>query len=351
MDFGKGFGGPSGSQGGYGASYDPKKIKRYIIIGVIAALVIAIGSTSWFTVDDKQQAVITTFGKVTGVADAGVHFMLPFGIQQAHKVDVNVFQRIELGYRTSTQTPAGYVLVGNESMMITGDYNIVNVDFFVEYKISDPVKYLFASQQPELVLKNLVQSQVRNVIGSATVDSVLTTGKAEIQIRVKELIAAELEEYDIGLMLTDVKIQDAEPPTEEVIEAFKNVETAKQGAETAINEAKAYENAQLPQAQAEADKLLQNAEYIKQKRINEAVEQVALFEAMFSEYTLNPEITRTRMYYEAIRAVFPDTKIYINATGGSGIEMILPLEDFVGGNTAPQITPTAPKADTAKEGE
>ena len=140
MDFGKGFGGSSGPQGWKSASFDPKKIKRYIIIGVIAALVIAIGSTCWFTVDDKQQAVVTTFGKVTRVADAGVHFMLPFGIQQAHKVDVNVYQRIELGYRTSTQTQAGYVLVGNESMMITGDYNIVNVEFFFFFYVSDPVK-------------------------------------------------------------------------------------------------------------------------------------------------------------------------------------------------------------------
>ena len=331
-------------------NFNGRKIRGFIIAGIIVLFALILGFTSIYTVDNKETAVVTTFGRVTDTTGAGMHFKLPFGIQRVYLVEENVYQKIELGYRSDASGET-FEVVDEEAKMITGDYNIVNVDFFVEYKISDPVKYLFASQQPELVLKNLVQSQVRNVIGSATVDSVLTTGKAEIQIRVKELIAAELEEYDIGLMLTDVKIQDAEPPTEEVIEASKNVETAEQGAETAINEAKAYENAQLPQAQAEADKLLQNAEYIKQKRINEAVEQVALFEAMFSEYTLNPEITRTRMYYEAIRAVFPDTKIYINATGGSGIEMILPLEDFVGGNTAPQITPTAPKADTAKEGE
>ncbi len=331
-------------------NFNGRKIRGFVIAGIIVLFALILGFTSIYTVDNKETAVVTTFGRVTDTTGAGMHFKLPFGIQRVYLVEENVYQKIELGYRSDASGET-FEVVDEEAKMITGDYNIVNVDFFVEYKISDPVKYLFASQQPELVLKNLVQSQVRNVIGSATVDSVLTTGKAEIQIRVKELIAAELEEYDIGLMLTDVKIQDAEPPTEEVIEAFKNVETAKQGAETAINEAKAYENAQLPQAQAEADKLLQNAEYIKQKRINEAVEQVALFEAMFSEYTLNPEITRTRMYYEAIRAAFPDTKIYINTTGGNGIEMILPLEDFVGGNTAPQITPTAPKADTAKEGE
>ena len=135
----------------------------------------------------------------------------------------------------------------------------------------------------------------------------------------------------IGLTLVDVKIQDAEPPTQEVIEAFKAVETAKQQAETVINDAKAYQNAQLPQAQAQADKLTQNAEYLKQKRINEAVEKVAMFEAMYSEYAQNPAITRTRMYYETISQVLPGVKLYIN-TGAQGgdVQMLLPLESLAG---------------------
>ena len=209
-------------------------------------------------------------GKVTDVVDAGIHFKLPLGIQQAHKVSTNVYQKIELGYSSS----GGNVFNESESTMITGDYNIVNVDFFVEYKISDPVQYLFSSDEPELILRNLIQSQVRNVVGSSSVDAVLTDGKENIQMQVKELVTRILQEYDIGLTLVDVKIQDAEPPTAEVIEAFKAVETAKQQAETVINDAKAYKNAQIPNAQAKADKLIQNAEYLKQKRINEAAEQV-----------------------------------------------------------------------------
>lgn len=329
MDFGKGFGGSSGPQGWKSASFDPKKIKRYIIIGVIAALVIAIGSTCWFTVDDKQQAVVTTFGKVTRVADAGVHFMLPFGIQQAHKVDVNVYQRIELGYRTSTQTQAGYVLVGNESMMITGDYNIVNVEFFVEFKVSDPVKYLYSSYEPEVILRNLSQSQIRNVVGSTNVDAVLTDGKEAIQMQVRDLITELLEQYDIGLILTDVKIQDSEPPTDEVVFAFKAVETAKQNAETVINESRAYQNSKLPAANADADKLIQNAEYLKQKRINEAIQQVAMFEAMYTQYELNPAITRSRMYYETLSMTLPGVKLYIDLSQG-GVQKLLPIESFTG---------------------
>ena len=321
---------------GDGQNPKPKKplpdVKKLASRLIIAALAIAIGMaamTCFYTVDDKQQAVVTTFGRVTDVTDAGVHFKLPFGIQEVDKVDVNVYQKIELGYSSD-----GY-MDASESAMITGDYNIVNVDFFVEYKISDPVAYLYSSNDPEMILKNLIQSQVRNVVGSSAVDSVLTDGKENIQMQVKDLVAEILTEYEIGLTLVDVKIQDAEPPTADVVEAFKAVETAKQRAETVVNDAKAYQNAQLPLAQAEADKLIQNAEYLKQKRINEAHEQVAMFTAMYEEYEKNPEITRSRMYYEAIQEILPGVKLYVNTSaGGDDVQMLLPLESLVsnGGN-------------------
>ena len=300
-----------------------KGMIRRIILG-LAVIVLLIGiGTCFYTVDDKQQAVVTTFGKVTDVTDAGVHFRLPFGIQQVYKVDSNVYQKIELGYASSGSS---YTVNTSESTMITGDYNIVNVDFFVEYKISDPVQYLYSSNSPELILKNLIQSQVRNVVGSSTVDAVLTDGKEDIQRQVRELVMAILEEYDIGLTLVDVKIQDAEPPTQAVIEAFKAVETAKQQAQAVINEAKAYQNAQIPLAQAQADQLIQNAQFLRQARINEGVEQVAMFTAMYEEYALNPNITRYRMYYEAISQILPGVKLYINTGTEGGVDMLLPLE-------------------------
>ena len=304
------------------------KIKPAVIIAIVLVAVIALASLSCFyTVDDKQQAVVTTFGKVTGITDAGFHFKLPFGIQQVEKVNVNVYQHIELGYRSSTNET-----VTDEASMITGDYNIVNVDFFIEYKISDPVRYLYASSDPTEILRNLIQSQVRNVVGSSAVDSVLTDGKENIQMQVKSLVTEILNEYDIGLTVVDIKIQDAEPPTQDVIEAFKAVETAKQKAETVVNDAKAYQNAKLPDAQAQADKLIQNAEYLKQKRINEAVEQVAMFEAMYEEYARNPEITRSRMYYEAIQEILPGVKVYIDTSNTGSVDMMLPLESFVPNN-------------------
>ena len=306
---------------------EAKKWSKFLPIGIIA-LVLVIGLlTCFYTVDDKQQAVVTTFGQVTDITDPGLHFKLPFGIQQAQKVDVNVYQKIELGY--STNHDGDYSTRTNESTMITGDYNIVNVDFFVEYKISNPVQYLYSSNEPELILRNLIQSQVRNVVGSTSVDAVLTDGKENIQMQVKDLVTQILQEYDIGLTLVDVRIQDSEPPTQEVIEAFKAVETAKQKAETVVNDAKAYQNAQLPDAQAQADKLLQNAEYLRQKRINEANQQVAMFNAMYAEYARNPEITRSRMYYETISQVLPGVKLYVNTGDGSSPNMLLPLESLV----------------------
>ena len=305
-----------------------KRIGKTMLLVFAILFVVSLAGTCFYTVDDKQQAVVTTFGKVTDIADAGVHFKLPLGIQQVEKVDVNVYQQIKLGYDPNLY---GNEFNTSESSMITGDYNIVNVDFFVEYKISDPVQYLYSSNNPEQILRNLIQSQVRNVVGSSTVDAILTDGKENIQMQVKQLVSDILEKYDIGLSLVDVKIQDAEPPTQEVIEAFKAVETAKQQAETVINDAKAYQNAQLPKAQAEADKLIQTAEYLKQKRINEAKQQVAMFEAMYSEYAQNPDITRSRMYYEAISQVLPGVKLYINAGNGadSNVQMLLPLESMV----------------------
>ncbi len=307
-----------------------KKIAKIAVIAAVAIFVLIGVLTSFYTVDDKQQAVVTTFGKYTGITGAGLHFKLPYGIQQVHKVDVNVYQKIELGY--GSKSDGGYTAKTGESTMITGDYNIVNVDFFVEYKISNPVQYLFSSNDPELILKNLIQSQVRNVVGSSTVDSVLTDGKENIQLQVKELVAEILAGYDIGLTLVDVRIQDSEPPTIQVIEAFKAVETAKQNAEAVVNDAIAYQNAQLPDAQARADKLLQNAQFLKQKRINEAIEAVAMFEAMYAEYANNPDITRSRMYFEAISEILPDVKLYINTGSNSDVDILLPLESLAGGN-------------------
>jgi len=305
---------------------EKKKARTIVIVVVVILFVLIAVFTSFFTVNEKQQAVITTFGKVTGMpVGSGLHFKLPFGIQKAQLVDVNVYKKLEIGYYTLQNGDA--VSVPTESKMITGDYNIVNVDFFVEFKVSDPVQYLFASRDPEIILKNVAQGQIRNIISSYLVDNVLTTGKLEIQSKVKEAIMDELDTYQIGLILTEIRIQDAEPPTEEVIAAFKSVESAKQNKETTINQANAYKEQQVPVAKANADQLTQNAEYLRQNRINDARKQVAMFEAMYAQYALNPLITRERMYFEMLEQILPGSRVYINTTN-TDTSMLLPLDDF-----------------------
>lgn len=315
------------------------KIKKLAILAIILILSVICVATSFYTVNDKQQAVVTTFGKVSSVTDPGMHFKLPFGIQKAQLVDVNVYRKIEIGYRsTQEQSNTGTtsavsadddsVTIEQESKMISGDYNIVNCDFFVEYKISDPVKYLYNSEEPDAILKSLAQSHIRNVISSYDVESILTTGKGEIQTQIKDAISSELAVYDLGLVLTDIKLQDSEPPTEEVKKAFKDVETAKQERETAVNVANAYKNEQIPKAEAEADRLIAEAELEKNQRINEANAQVAMFNAMYGEYSQNPNITKKRMFFEMIEKVLPGAKVYIDTSDDSSVQKLLPVESF-----------------------
>jgi len=177
-----------------------------------------------------------------------------------------------------------------------------------------------------LILKNIAQSCIRTVIGSYDVDSVLTTGKNEIQSNIKEMIMAKLDEQDIGVQLVNITIQDSEPPTVEIMEAFKKVETAKQGKETAVNNANKYRNEKIPTAQAEADRIIKDAEAFKTERVNEATAQVARFNSMYAEYIKNPIVTKERMFYEAMEEVLPDLKLIIDS--GDGVDKILPLESF-----------------------
>ena len=218
--------------------------------------------------------------------------------------------------------------------MISVDFNFVNVDFYVEYRVDDPVKYLYNSEEPEAILKMLCQSYIRDTIGLYGVDDIITTGKAEIQGVIRDKISIRLEQEDIGLVLVNIALQDAEPPTLEVQQAFKAVETSKQEAETAINNANKYANEQLPAAKANADEILQQAEAYKASRIAEAEGQATRFTELYAEYSKYPEITRQRLFYEMIAKVFPDMKIVITGKDGSTLQTVLPLESFTGTNTA-----------------
>lgn len=304
-----------------------RKFIKNITIAVLAVLfAVILAFNSMYTIKEQEQAVLITLGVAKPVTASGLHFKIPF-IQKVRKVNTTI-QGFSLGYN-----PSNNISDENDSLMITSDYNFVNVDFFVEYKIADPVKALFASENPVIILKNISQSCIRTVIASYDVDSVLTAGKNEIQALIKERILEALSVHDIGIQLVNITIQDSEPPTVEVMEAFKAVETAKQGKETAINNANKYRNQKLPEAEANVDKILQEAAVVKQQRINEATGQVARFNAMYEEYVKNPLITKQRMFYETMEDVLPSLKVIING-GDASIDTILPLESFINTNTA-----------------
>lgn len=309
---------------------DAIRLIRLVGLIVLIILLIAVGRSSFFSVSESQQAVITTFGKYTKTVDAGLHGKLPWPIQSVTILPVNLTQKIELGYGSTND--GQYYSIPEESMMITGDLNIVNIDFFVEWKISDPFRYLFETDNPNVILKNMLQSTVRSVVGTKSIDDVLTTGKVQIQADVKDLLRQHLEQYDIGVMVLDVKVNDSEPPTEEVAKAFRDVETAKQEKETALNQAIAYKNSKLPEANANADKIVRAAEGLKQSKINEALGEKDRFLAMYNEYANFPEITRTRMYLETLEAILPNVKVVVD--DGSGVVKLLPLEDLTGSSSA-----------------
>jgi modulator of FtsH protease HflK len=305
------------------------KIETIRLIRLISAVVviialITIGRSCIFTVKESEQAVVTTFGRYTKTVPAGLHAKLPWPIQSVTVLPVNLTQKIELGY--GSKSNGEYYSIPEESMMITNDMNIVNIDFFVEWKISDPVKYLYTTEHPTVILKNMLQSIVRSVVGTKSIDDVLTTGKIQIQSDVKDMLKSRLSENDIGLMVLDVKVNDSEPPTEEVAKAFRDVETAKQQKDTALNQALEYKNSKLPEANAQADKIIRAAEGAKESKIKEATGQRDRFLSMFNEYVNFPAITRERMYLEAIESILPGVRVYLD--DGTGIEKLLPLEDL-----------------------
>ena len=290
--------------GSYSSGPAPKPKKRIqlptkrLLVILLAVLLVITALDSFYTLKEDQYAVITTFGKPSMVSSSGLKLKIPY-IQRVTKV-AKTIQGFPLGYRTDGSE------VEDESLMITYDYNFVNVDFYVEYRVTDPIKFLYNSSDPLDILRMLCQSYIRDTIGLYDVDSVITTGKSEIQSEIK---------------------QDAEPPTVEVQQAFTAVETAKQSADTAVNNARKYANEVIPAANADADQIIKSAEGYKESKINEANGQAARFKSLFDEYEKYPLITKQRLYYEAMEEILPGIKLYI-VDENTGVQTALPLSPF-----------------------
>lgn len=327
-------------RGGIVEHRDNTKIKNILKIAkIVFVLVVLLNIVfrGFYTVSEQEQAVVTQFGKVVQRNSAGLYFKIPI-IQKVHKVDTTVKgMTIGYNYNNSNVDEENGESTDNESesLMITSDFNFINIDFYLEYRVSDPVKYLYSSSSPSKILRNMAQAAIRTTVSDYTVDSVMTTGKNQVQADIKEKLIKELSEDNIGLEVINLSIQDVAPPTSEIIQAFKAVETAKQEMETAKTNAEKYKNEQLPSAEANADNIIQQAEAKKAARIAEGQGQVARFNEMYAQYSLNPLITKQRMYYETIEKVLPGSKLIID---DGGTQKVYPIESFSninvsGGNT------------------
>ncbi|MBB5148284.1 FtsH protease activity modulator HflK [Ureibacillus thermosphaericus] len=287
------------------------------IIGIIAIF------TTWYTVDESEQAVVITFGQATEtITDAGLHFKLPWPVQKVEILSKETYS-LQFGYKTTKD--GEIVTKDSETKMITGDENIVLTDLVVQYKISDPVKYLFQSEDPKQLLHHATSSAIRSIIGSSTIDEALTDGRADIEQKTRDLLVSVMEDYDIGVTILAVKLKDVELPNAEVRAAFTAVTDARETKNTKINEAKKYENQKISEAQGEKDAIISRAEGEKIARIQQAEGDVALFNKLYNAYVGNREITRQRLVLETLEEVLPGAQIYIMNDNGETLKY-LPLQ-------------------------
>ena len=311
---------------------DPfKSIGRYVCTAVIVISVLVVVFRCFFLVNEQQNAVVTQFGKMVTVETAGFHGKAPW--QSVKKVDMTT-HGIGIGY--SVDGEGQNITTNEDGIMITKDFNLLNIDFYAEYRVTDPVAYLYNSSNPEEIFVNVARSCIRTVVSNYTIDEAMTTSKNQIQADVKAMMIEELAERNIGLSIINITVQDSEAPTEEIRNAFKAVEDARQGASTSMNEALKYQNSEIPAAQANADNIVQQAEATKNARIAEAQGQVKRFNEIYAQYAKFPEITKKRLFYEMVEEVFPNVKIII--TDGE-TQTVYPMAPFATGtNTTPTTT-------------
>ncbi|WP_081667413.1 FtsH protease activity modulator HflK [Paenibacillus pinihumi] len=318
----------------------PKGSIQKIIAGVIIVLLLLVGWTSFYTIEEQEQAAILTFGKYSHTEEkSGLHFKLPYPIQHAVIVPANLTQQLQIGYRQADgQQNVG---IEEESLMITGDENLVSADAVVEWKVSDLQKFLYNIENPEQFLRNSAVSAIRSVIGSTNLDFAITEGKTVIQGEVKKNLEELQQHYNTGIHIVDLKFQDIEPPEGTVQQAFREVTNAREEKNTKINQAQKYVNDRLPKARGEAQALIEQAEAEKHSRIVNAQGDVAKFNAVYNEYVKNPDITSDRLILETLEKILPSAKVIITDGGGDTVKY-LPLNELLGSsrsNSSQTVTP------------
>lgn len=300
---------------------------RRLGLYVFLAIVILYFLSGVYVVGPDEVGVVRRLGSYHRTVPPGIHYRLPYPFESVVRPKITEVRRVEIGFRTlSPGPPPRYALVPEESLMLTGDENIVSCQFIVQFRISDPYQYLFRIKDPEKAVKNAAEAALREVVGKKTIDEVLTTGRAEVQEETRNLIQDILNRYEAGIRVIAVQLQDVQPP-QEVVAAFKDVASAREDKVRFINEAEAYRNQILPQARGEAARILKEAEAYKETTIRKAEGEVARFLSVLREYELNPEITRERLRLETLERTLPKVRKFIfdEEAASQGTLKFLPL--------------------------
>ncbi|MEO5339641.1 MAG: FtsH protease activity modulator HflK [Magnetococcus sp. MYC-9] len=302
---------------------------------VAALLCVLWMATGVYLVAPDEKGIVVRFGRYLETTDSGPHFHLPYPIETVYTPKVTQVQRVEIGYRTRGRAT---VAVAEESLMLTGDENIIDINLSVQYRIEEngAANYLFnirnPSSDPHMLVRDAAEASIRQVIGRNSIDTALTAGKEKIQADTKQTMQAILDGYRSGLRIIVVQLQQVAPP-EEVIHAFKDVASAREDRERAINEAQGYANDILPKAKGEAAKQVQEAEAYKTAKLTKAEGDVHRFLALLHEYGKAKEVTRTRLYLETMEKILPDINKFVVHSGGS--QAILPYLPLTGGSKGP----------------
>ena len=275
---------------------------NFKITPVLIAILVIWLLTGIYVVGPDEVGVIRTFGEFTRVTQSGLNWKFPSPIETANTPKVTEVKRIEFGFRSLKN--GQYRTVEKESLMLTGDENIVDAEMIVQYKIKDPVKYLFNIVEPELTVREAAEASLRTVVGRNKIDETLTTGKFTIQEETKDQVQSILDKYESGIHIVAVQLQDVSPP-KEVIGAFKDVASAKEDKNRMINQAEGYRNDVIPKARGEAEAMIRDAEGFKESRVKRAEGDATKFTTILKEYKKAKSITEKRLYLETMEKVLP----------------------------------------------
>ena len=308
---------------------------KTLLFGLIILVVIWALSGLYRVLPDEQ-GVVLRFGKFVNTTQPGLNYHFPYPIESVLTPKVTKVNRIDIGFRSERDsgfgTGGGVADVPEESLMLTGDENIVNIDFSVFWVIKDAGKFLFKIQDPEGTVKAAAETAMREVIARSNIQSILTEGRSIIEIDTQEIIQQILDEYNSGIQITQVQTQKADPP-DQVIDAFRDVQAARADMERSKNEAEAYANDVIPRARGEAAKILQAAEAYKKQVVAKAEGEASRFLSIYNEYAKAKVVTQERMFLETMEKVLADiNKIIIDKNSGSGVVPYLPLQELKTGS-------------------